>query len=56
MIESAKIILNADTASVDDLRSGLEAGAEAVMGTYRPQLLAARRPAGLRERHLQGQG
>ena len=41
MIESAKIILNADTASLDDLRSGLEAGTRAVMGVYRPQFLAA---------------
>ena len=41
MVELAKWILNADGTSVDDLRSGLEAGAEAVMGVYRPELLAA---------------
>jgi hypothetical protein len=41
MVELAKWILNADSASVDDLRSGLKAGAEAVMGAYRPELLAA---------------
>ena len=41
MLELAEVILNTDGAAPDELRRGLEAGARAVMGVYRPQLLAA---------------
>ena len=39
----ARWILNADGASTDELRRGLKAGAAAVMGVYRPELIAALR-------------
>ncbi len=43
MAELAGWILNADGASTDELRRGLRTGADAVMGTYRPELLGALR-------------
>jgi hypothetical protein len=41
MAELAKVILNGDSIAPDELQPGLEAGAQAVMGTYRAEFVSA---------------